>query len=58
MKCYCVNCEREEEMIVVDESINNRAKEKKFKGYCEVCCDKMCLIETLVPSEIPIGRER
>ena len=51
MKCYCINCRQEQEMIVVDESINNRTREKKIKGYCKVCCDEMCLIEILVPSK-------
>ncbi len=48
MKCYCINCKAEEEMIVAAVRINNRQTEKKFKGYCKVCREHMCLIESLV----------
>ena len=57
MRCYCINCGQEQEMNVVAVRINNRAHEKKIKGYCQICSEHMCLIEILVPSEIPIDPE-
>ncbi len=47
MKCYCLNCKGEKEMIVTDEVLINRLKEKKIKGHCKICNEKMCLIEIL-----------
>ncbi len=47
MKCYCINCKQEEEMVVTDESPINKGKEKKISGHCKVCCEKMCRIEVV-----------
>lgn len=45
MKCYCVNCKQEEEMIVTNEIILYNNREKKINGHCKVCSELMCLIE-------------
>ena len=47
MKCYCINCKEEKEMVVTNEVIDNRTKEKKIKGCCKVCCNEMCLVEVI-----------
>ena len=44
MMCYCITCEQEKEMIITNEIIDNKRKEKRINGYCKVCCEKMCLI--------------
>ncbi len=44
MECYCTNCKRETEIIIVRSITNNKTKEKKLRGYCKVCCESMCLI--------------
>lgn len=45
LKCYCINCGQEEEMIVTNDAPINRRGEKKSYGYCKRCCEKLCLIE-------------
>lgn len=45
MKCYCINCREETELVTTNEDPINKKGEKKIYGYCKVCCEKMCLIK-------------
>lgn len=42
MKCYCLNCEKETEMIV--KTINITSEESKVEGKCELCMGYLCRI--------------
>ena len=44
IKCYCINCKKEIEMVVTNEVLLYNSTEKKILGYCKGCCEQMCRI--------------
>lgn len=48
MKSWCVNCNKEKEMTVI-QTLYNRGHEKKVEGECATCGEPTCRIFTRLP---------
>lgn len=51
MDTYCIHCKKETQTEIVRTSIDNKKKEKKFKGYCFSCREAVCQIIYYDPEE-------